>query len=628
MRIKYFHLFRLLFTDNFFSKDIVQVISLSNSAGKKHSTKCNIQLLTFILICLTTISCHSPSSSQNSVTASVSDGNQTEKLSIVQVFLDNAKLPMSERIDLFYKLKRESPAAYDFENEEALNFYGYQLLWSNKDEDAYLIFKMILSEFPNSSNAYDSFGEICLKMGDKNQALINYKKSLELNPDNFNAEDQIAYILDPDKKPENPAEKFSKVFGLEEYRQDIDEMAVRITSTHPNVFKFISEKDFWKLIEEKKELIIPTTTFAEFMWHCDEIIASVNCSHTMVSGFYQEQDMLPVELSFPLRTRWINDQLFVIDPMNNDRKVKVKSEITSINGVPILDLLNEIYKHLPSQGYIETTKRHLFNVWSTCFIPYALNFPDTYTITINGSSDQIILDQAKEKIIQHTDPSIQNCDKLLCLDFIDDDHTALLTISSFNYYKVRNSYGYFKDFIDSCFLEINSRNCKNLIIDVRKNGGGSQSASIHLLRYLVKEPFTYYSLAEFEGKKEKIEGEESVSPYENRYKGKLYFLIDGIGNSTTGHFMSIVKLLNLGTIIGEELGSNQFCSAGGKTFRLSHTKLIFTVADNTHVSMATSLPDERGILPDIYVTQNIDEYLDRVDAVREFALKLINGDLE
>jgi hypothetical protein len=559
------------------------------------------------------------------VNTELSDTNidQNEKLSIVQVFKENEHLPMNERIELFYKLKKESPTAYDFENEEALNFYGYQLLWNNEDKDAFLIFKMLVSEFPNSSNVYDSYGEIHLKMGDKNQALINYKKSLELNPDNFNAEDQIEYILDPQKKPENPADKFSKVYKEDEYREDLDQLGKKITTTHPNVFKFISEKDFWKLIEEKKNLITSKTTFAEFIWHCDEIIASVNCSHTSVSGFYQEMEMLPVELNFPLQTRWINEQLFVIDPMNNESKVNLKAEITSINGVPVIDLLKNIFKHLPSQGYIETTKRHLFNVWSTCLIPYAMNFPDSYTITLKGSEKPIVLNKTQEKRILQTDPSIQNCKKDLCLEFLDNDKTALLTIGSFNYYKFRDSYAYFKDFIDSCFLEINSKKSKNLIIDVRHNGGGSQSASIHLLRYLVDKPFTYSSNVQIKGKNELVEGEESVKPYDNGYDGKLYFLIDGVGNSTTGHFMSIAKVLKLGTIIGEELGSNQFCTGGGKTLRLEHTKLVYTVAEDTYESMATSLPDETGILPDIYVTQSADEYLNKIDAVKESALKLI-----
>ncbi len=586
--------------------------------------KINIQFASVILTLITLIACNTNTTRQIAAADSDAFSTQSEKLSVVQVFKENEHLPMNERIELFYKLKKESPIAYDFENEDAFNFYGYQLLWNNDDQDAFLIFKLIVSEFPNSSNAYDSYGESCLKLGDKDQALINYKKSLELNPDNFNAEDQIAYILDPKKKPENLADKFSKVYQVEDYRLDLDQLAKKITDTHPNVFKFISEKEFWKIIEEKKNLITTATTFAQFIWHCDEIIASVNCSHTSVSGFYQELEMLPVGLSFPLQTRWINDHLFVIDPMNNRSKVKMKAEITSINGVAVIDVIDMIYKHLPSQGYIETTKRHLFNVWSTCLIPYALNFPDSYTITLKGNATPIVLNKAQEKRILHKDPSIQNCEKNLCLEFVQNDNTALLTIGSFNYYKFRNSYEYFKAFIDSCFLEINSKNCNNLIIDVRHNGGGSQSASIHLLRYLVDKPFIYYSNVQFDGKKEKIEGEESVSPYENGYDGELYFLIDGVGNSTTGHFMSIVKELKLGTIIGEELGSNQFCSAGGKTFRLSNTKLTYTVADNTHESMATSLPDETGILPDIYVTQSVEDYLNRIDAVKEHTLKMIN----
>jgi len=582
-----------------------------------------IHLASIILTCMTTVACHTNATKQIPLAELDTISNKNEKLSIVQVFREQDQLPMSERIELYYKLKKESPAAYDFENEEALNFYGYQFLWNNQEQDAFLIFKLIVTEFPNSSNAHDSFGEINLAIGDKDQALIHYKKSLELNPDNFNAEDQIAMLLDPNIKPENPRDKFSKVYQQADYQADLDEMGKRITATHPNVFKFITEKEFWSIIEEKKKLITPNTTFAEFIWHCDEIIASVNCSHTSVSGFYQELDMLPVGLSFPLQTRWINEQLFVIDPINNADKVKVKAEITSINGVPTIDLIKEIYQHLPSQGYIETTKRHLFNVWSTCFIPYAMDFPDPYVITLKGSSKPITLNKAKEKRILPRDPSIQHCGKSLCLEFLQNDQTAVLTIGSFNYYKVRNSYAHFKDFIDSSFVEINSKKSKNLIIDVRNNGGGSQSASIHLLRYLVEKPFTYYSNADFEGKKEKIEGEESVNPYENRYDGNLYFLIDGVGNSTTGHFMSIVKVLKLGTIIGEELGSNQFCSAGGKMFRLPHTKLVYTVADNTHESMATDLPDAIGILPDIYVTQTVDEYLNRIDAAKEQTLKLI-----
>lgn len=43
-----------------------------------------------------------------------------------------------------------------------------------------------------------------------------------------------------------------------------------------------------------------------------------------------------------------------------------------------------------------------------------------------------------------------------------------------------------------------------------------------------------------------------------------------------------------------------------------------------HVSTATQLPYNIGILPGRFVTQNIDEYLQRIDIVKKFMLNLID----
>ena len=344
-----------------------------------------------------------------------------------------------------------------------------------------------------------------------------------------------------------------------------------------------------------------------------------------MGSFYPENAMLPLALRFPLQTRWVNNQLFVIDPLNNADKVKIKDEIVSINGIAVAKIMSDVYKHIPAQGYAETTKKHYFNWWSTGLIPFALGFPETYTIAVQGGKDPIVLHQATTFKDPYDDSSIKRCDNSLCFEVLaDDPKTAILTIASFNYYPW-NNLSVFTTFMDKTFVEINQKGIKNLIIDVRFNGGGSQQSSIHLLRYLVDKPFQYYARAEFEGKTEKIDGEGVVAPFENRFKGKCYFMIDGNGQSTTGHFMSLVKVFKLGTIVGEELGSNQFCSAGQKICRLSNTKLEYYVANNTHESMATSLPDEVGILPDHYVTQSIEEYLGKVDAVKEFTIRLIKS---
>lgn len=575
-----------------------------------------------VLSCSLLMGCWMNKPALSTTEAPKSGDSLLKQQSIVQKLKENDHLSIAERIKLYHKLKQEVPRIYKFEDETELTLYGYSILWANKTSDAIEVFKLIVSEFPGSSNAYDNLGEGYLKNGEMELALKNYSQSLALDPENFNAEDQIARIKFPERVPETPAEQFHKLFPAQLYRADLDQLGNTLLKVHPNALKFITKEAFRQSIEAKKRLITDSTTYAEFVWHCSEIIANVHCSHTNMGSFDYEASILPKSMRFPMQIRWINNQLFVIDPLNNQKNVQRKDEIVSINGIPVAEIIKECYKHIPAQGYIETTKNHFFNTWSTAMIPFAMGFPEKYEIILKGVESPIALQKATTIEEPFFDRTTGLSGKNLSLKFIENNQIALLRIASFNYYRW-NNFEVFKTFIDSSFDEINKKGVNNLIIDLRQNGGGSQSASIHLLQYLVNKPFTYYSTVQFEGKKEKIEGEDIVYPFENRFSGKSYFMIDGVGNSTTGHFMSIVRYLNLGTIVGEELGSNQFCSAGMTTRRLSNTKLVYYVANNTHESLAITLPDEKGILPDHYVTQTINEFLSNIDVVKEHTVRLV-----
>jgi C-terminal processing protease CtpA/Prc len=562
-----------------------------------------------ITITLVLLNCKNSSSQEHS-------NPQTpiqEKLSISQKLRENSYLPIKEQITLYRKLKEENPDTYNFENEDELTMYGYGYLWNNEVKKAIEIFKLIVEQFPNSANPYDSLAEGYLANGDTLLSLANYEQTLALNPDNFNAEDQIELIKFPKKKKETPTERFVKIFPADAYKEDLEELGKRLVAVHPEVFKFISKEDFWKNIEEKKAMISPNTTYGHFIWLCSDIIARINCSHTSLNGFYQESEMLSKPFVFPLQTRWVNNQLFVVDALNNTKYVNIKDEITSINGTSVAELVPNIYKHIVSQGHIETTKNHFFNSWSTEIIPYALGLPNKFSVKIEGKTKVIDLDKADSFKAPYPDKSLERGDTDLTLELINDDKTALMTIASFNYYPW-NNFTVFKDFIDVSFNEIREKGVENLVIDLRFNGGGSSESSIYLLKHLVDKPFTYFT---------NTEATVGQIPFEKGFRGKLFFMIDCKGESTTGHFMSIIKNLELGTIIGEELGSNQFCTAGQTICRLRNTKLLFYVANSPSRVAVKNLPDDRGIMPDYTITQNINDYLNKVDTVKEFTLKLI-----
>ncbi|PHS62862.1 MAG: serine hydrolase [Flavobacterium sp.] len=69
-------------------------------------------------------------------------------------------------------------------SEREMNTIGYQLMGEDKVEEASKVFQIIIEEFPKSSNAYDSFGESLMKLGKNDLAIKNYRKSVELNPNN------------------------------------------------------------------------------------------------------------------------------------------------------------------------------------------------------------------------------------------------------------------------------------------------------------------------------------------------------------------------------------------------------------------------------------------------------------
>jgi tetratricopeptide (TPR) repeat protein len=93
-------------------------------------------------------------------------------------------------IKQYRELKSNQAAAYDFDENEFIGL-GYGLLHMKKFKEAIEIFKLSVEAYPQSYNAYDSLGEAYMDNGDKELAIKNYQKSLELNPGNANGVEKL-----------------------------------------------------------------------------------------------------------------------------------------------------------------------------------------------------------------------------------------------------------------------------------------------------------------------------------------------------------------------------------------------------------------------------------------------------
>lgn len=81
-----------------------------------------------------------------------------------------------------------------YEDESEFNRLGYFLLGRGRRAEAVKVLAWTARNHPDSWNAFDTLGEAYLAAGDTTEAVRNYRRSLELNPQNSNASAILARL--------------------------------------------------------------------------------------------------------------------------------------------------------------------------------------------------------------------------------------------------------------------------------------------------------------------------------------------------------------------------------------------------------------------------------------------------
>jgi CubicO group peptidase (beta-lactamase class C family) len=85
----------------------------------------------------------------------------------------------------------------DMPPEGQVNRLGYWLLGEDRLDEAIVIFELNVELYPEAWNVYDSLGEAQLAKGLRQEGIANYRRSLELNPENDNARRVLAENVSP-----------------------------------------------------------------------------------------------------------------------------------------------------------------------------------------------------------------------------------------------------------------------------------------------------------------------------------------------------------------------------------------------------------------------------------------------
>jgi CubicO group peptidase (beta-lactamase class C family) len=97
-----------------------------------------------------------------------------------RILADGAETALRE-----YRQWRSGRSPEEQISEAGMNQLGYTLMrQAKREQDAVEVFKLNVEDYPRSSNTYDSLGEAYMLVGNKELAIRNYRKSVELDPSN------------------------------------------------------------------------------------------------------------------------------------------------------------------------------------------------------------------------------------------------------------------------------------------------------------------------------------------------------------------------------------------------------------------------------------------------------------
>ncbi len=202
--------------------------------------------------------------------------------------------------------------------------------------------------------------------------------------------------------------------------------------------------------------------------------------------------------------------------------------------------------------------------------------------------------------------------------------------------------------IDAVFKDIREHNARNLIIDLRFNGGGSTAAADHILNYLTSQPYRDFSRVDIRLSRQLLNVQDLgtleplarllqgrvvsrklkyVQPADPGYKfeGSVYALVGPYTFSAASDFAHVLEDFHIGTLVGEETGGLRQCFGDCPSFLMPHSNLSFSVSTKRFYAPVPKPGDAtRGSLPDIPITdEKLAPFADAKDPVIAFTLSLI-----
>jgi C-terminal processing protease CtpA/Prc len=429
-----------------------------------------------------------------------------------------------------------------------------------------------------------------------------------------------------------------------------------INTIHPGQFMFCKKNDFEKCYDSLKSSIKTDLSILDYYKKTSVLMAKIKDGHTAIDrGIIR--NLLNNRLVIPFTIFKIKDDYFINKSANKESQYLVGSKILKINGRKIQEIVSNLKQHIHLEGFNETGLNFRFKQFP--FYYYLYDNETSFDIElIDETNSQKIIKVKGIEYIEFVKNTSTNLEPLT--EEFRNKNIAILTVNSFESGYSETERIKSEKQIDLFFEKINKLKIKNLIIDLRDNGGGAPETANYLFSYLINKPYYYmdYVGSKFlttEKFKKYASNPENIGDIDslttklinglhcftetdgedywhfekqqnkpNYYKGKLSVIINGGCFSTSGHFLAMLRNNKIGKFYGEYSQGSNYSNSGGQSFVLPYSKtLVWIPTFQYKVRTPNFTYDKKGIKPDIEVLNKPKDFKTNYDRQMNFVVKEI-----
>lgn len=428
--------------------------------------------------------------------------------------------------------------------------------------------------------------------------------------------------------------KYSEV----ELNKDLDFLVNSIIQTHPNPFSKISKKEFLGEVNKIKSSFKGGLDYREFYRLIAPIVASISDGHTSIK-FPGRKILNDGSKLFPFSATcdFKKKSITINEYTGENSPIPPNAELISINNISSEKIMEKIIENTSgeSKGYRLKmgSNFNFFGMILKTYFDFDGNFEVRYKAndkienkTIEAVSFKDFKDYAKSKKQSKNQTNDNAGDYILTVK--PEIKTAII---DFRYF---NDEEKFDLFLKKSFDSINKIGIKNLIIDIRANGGGNSVLGDQLFKYIARKPFTQfgkttirfsqlqkdyyeqhckedstfcetykYISKQKNGTIANLKSDGLIVPNNspNHFDGKIYLLTSLRTFSSASNFAQCFKNYKMGTIIGEETGGWIVCYGDKIVTKLPVTEMPLTISTKKFYTIGSTDKDTHGTIPDIEI---------------------------